>query len=139
MSRYDRRTAISVTMEQDRQSESCFHCGRCVREKLFPNISVVTDTGTHLHVQCNTHRGLLKSFELKEPIMKLDLRAMSIQCGFWTRENLHPNTAIGVTTTGTHLQVWCETHDISLGMFELKEPMAPMPCAICGKTKPHVH
>jgi hypothetical protein len=139
MNRYDRRMAASVTREQDRQIESYCHCSRCTREKLFPNISVVTDTGTHLHVQCNTHRGRLGSFELKEPIRKPDLRAMGIQCGFCTRENLDPNTAVGVTTTSTHLQVWCETHVVSLGMFELKEPMPPMPCAKCGKTGRHVH
>jgi hypothetical protein len=138
MNRYDMRTAASVTMEQDRQVESYFHCGRCVREKLLPNISVVTDTGTHLYVQCNTHRGRLGSYELKEPILKPDLRQMGVQCAFCTRENLRLNTAVGVTTDGKFLQVWCETQDTSLGMFELKNPM-PMPCGVCGKTGHHVH
>ncbi len=139
MSRYDRRTAVAATMEQDCQIERYFHCGRCMREKLSPNISVVTDTGARLYVQCNTHRGRLGSFELKEPMLKLDQRDMSVQCAFCTRENLRPNTAVGVTTNGKFLQVWCETHDVSLGMFELKHTMLPPPCAMCGKTEPHVH
>jgi hypothetical protein len=85
MSKFDRRTAISVTMEQDCQIESYFHCVRCGRENLFPNI------------------------------------------------------AVGLIAAGTHLQVWCETHNISLGMFELKETRIPPPCAMCGKNEPHVH
>src|SRR6266446_168699 len=95
MSRYDKRTAAAFTKNQDRQIESYFHCGRCMRENRRPNISVVTDTGTHLYVQCNTHRGLLGSYELGEPIKNPDLRALGIQCRFCTCENRRPNTAVG--------------------------------------------
>jgi hypothetical protein len=56
-------------------------------------------------------------------------------CAHCVRENCYPNIAVGITTTGTHLEVWCETHDVCLGVFELKEPMPPMPCEKCGKTK----
>ena len=60
-------------------------------------------------------------------------------CGKGIREGQNPNIAVGVVESGTHLQVWCENHQISLGQFELKEPQPPEPCSQCGEVGPHVH
>jgi microcystin degradation protein MlrC len=47
-------------------------------------------------------------------------------------EDADPNIAAGFTGDGTHLQVWCENHQVELGMFALKDPIAPMACEECG-------
>ena len=47
------------------------------------------------------------------------------------REDSRPNIAVGVIGSGTHLQVWCETHELSLGLFELKNSRRPMVCSMC--------
>jgi hypothetical protein len=60
-------------------------------------------------------------------------------CARCVREDRRPNIAVGVISAGTHLQLWCENHDQSLGMFALKEPMPPLACPMCGKSGPHVH
>ena len=52
-------------------------------------------------------------------------------------ERLYPNIGVGVNSTGTHLEVWCENHDRRLGRFELKHSMPAMPCAMCAKGEPH--
>jgi hypothetical protein len=60
-------------------------------------------------------------------------------CGRCMAEKQRPNIAVGVNASGSHLQVWCENHQISLGKFELKEAQPPEPCAQCAKGLPHVH
>jgi hypothetical protein len=60
-------------------------------------------------------------------------------CAHCARENFRPDIGVGVTGAGTHLQVWCEHHDLLVIELELAEPMAPMACDECGKTGPHVH
>jgi hypothetical protein len=64
---------------------------------------------------------------------------MYFHCSKCVRERLRPNIAVGINGAGTHLQVWCETHDWSLGRFPLKGRMAPGACAECAKTEPHTH
>jgi hypothetical protein len=58
-------------------------------------------------------------------------------CGRCIDEGLYPNIGVGVNSTGTHLEVWCENHDRRFGRFELKNSMRPMPCAMCAKGEPH--
>jgi len=71
--------------------------------------------------------------------MKLQIETY-FHCRRCGNENRRPNIAVGVNAAGTHLQIWCETHDIALGpLFELKNPMPSLPCEQCGKIGPHVH
>lgn len=81
-------------------------------------------------------RGLLKSGgKIAQPCEI----ASFFHCGRCIDEGQSPNIAVGVVADGSHLQVWCESHQLSLGFFELKEPRPPQPCSQCAKGVPHVH
>ena len=60
-------------------------------------------------------------------------------CAMCVEDGLRPNIGLGVTITGKHLILVCETHELTLAKFELKNPMAPAPCAMCGKVGAHSH
>jgi hypothetical protein len=64
---------------------------------------------------------------------------MYCHCPDCIREDSPPNIAVGVIRGGTHLQVWCETHELSLGLFALRTPLRQMVCSMCEREEPHVH
>ena len=63
---------------------------------------------------------------------------MYIHCPECVRERLRPNIAVGFSG-GTHLQIWCETHDIDLGRYPLALSIPNLTCAECGRDEPHTH
>ena len=73
-----------------------------------------------------------------KPKTKRSETDMYIHCPECMRECLRPNIAVSFSG-GTHLQVWCETHDIDLGRYPLALSIPNLTCAECGTDEPHTH
>ena len=65
--------------------------------------------------------GVVPLADISEIVKTGRLIQSYFHCAKCMREDSRPNIAVGVIGSGTHLQVWCETHELSLGLFELQE------------------
>ena len=75
--------------------------------------------------------GVVPLADISEIVKTGRLIQSYFHCAKCMREDSRPNIAVGVIGSGTHLQVWCETHELSLGLFELKNLRRPMVCSMC--------